>query len=99
MQTFSPKVAHATGRQVTADELAGEAGDVLRAQHPGVEAGDYIVEYSSRPGVQVHEKRHGFENAWEHLTHGAAKVSHVAHDVVAKLEERIAALEKAVGVE
>lgn len=63
--TFSVKAAHAHGRQVTAEELAADVAGTLKAQWPGIEAGDYIVEYSSRPGVQVHEKRTPFENAWE----------------------------------
>lgn len=81
MLTFNPKTTHARGVKVeTADQVKE-----LEAKHPGVAIGDYIVTYSSRPDVEVHEKGVQFENAWE-----------LASTDLAELTGRVAAIEESL---
>lgn len=81
MLTFNPKTTHARGVKVeTADQVKE-----LEAQYPGIAIGDYVVEYSSRPDVQVHEKGAQFENAWE-----------PASTDLAELTGRVAAIEESL---
>lgn len=87
MLKFLPKPVRARGVKIeTADDVKAH-----EAKHPGVAIGDYVVEYASRPGIEVHEKGQQFESAYEPAPDDGDVVAIAVR--VDELEKRIEQLE------